>query len=128
MTKDNLSEYEINEIREELHDAINALIKGCETLDMKLAFKIFSNKPDFLMMGTDGTLCDYKTYLDNNINYLKDCQSFKLKTYKKEIRILNRDLAILSWAYGVEAILKTGEKDIIDFKQKKAVCNRCGNN
>ena len=109
----NLSENEIEEIKKILDININLLIKGCETLNMEMAFKIFKNSPFFLMMGTDGTLCDYNTYINNNINYLKECSNFKLVTYNKEIRILDQNNAIYSWTYGVEATLKTGDKDII---------------
>ena len=109
-----LSNSEKEKIKNELQEAINTLIAGCETLDMELAFSVFSNSPDFLMMGTDGSLCDYQTYLDNNINYLMTCANFKLTTIKEEIRVLDRDMAIFAWAYRAEAILKTGEQDIVE--------------
>ena len=122
----NISTIEKLKIEEEIRGVINALITGCETLDMDLAFQAFSNTPDFLMMGTDGSLCDYQTYLENNISYLQDCSGFKLSTIRDEIRILDCDTAIFSWAYGVEATFKTGEKDIIEnagasfvFKKEK---------
>jgi hypothetical protein len=102
------------EIEKELREAIHTLIRGCETLDMEMAFQIFSDSPDFLMMGTNGSLCSYQTYLQDNINYLMDCSSFKLTTFKEEIRILSSEMAIFSWAYGVEATLKTGERDIVE--------------
>lgn len=105
---------EKEQIREELRRAIHTLITGCESLDMDLAFRIFSDSTDFLMMGTDGSLCDYRTYLKNNIDYIMTCSSFKLTTFKEEIRVLDRDMAIFSWAYGAEATLKTGERDIVE--------------
>jgi hypothetical protein len=114
MNREHLSSSEKEKIKEELQEAINTLIGGCEALDMELAFRIFSNSPDFLMMGTDGSLCDYQTYLHNNIDYLMTCSSFKLTTLKEEIRILNRDMAIFSWAYRAEATLKTGEQDVFE--------------
>jgi len=114
MNMDTLSRTENETILKELREAISALIRGCETLDMDLAFDVFFDSPDFLMIGTDGTHCDYSTYLNNNIDYLKTCARFELTTFKEEIRILTGETAIYSWAYGAEATLKTGEKDIID--------------
>lgn len=114
MSAEHLSNFEREKIKNELQEAINTLIVGCETLDMELAFRIFSDSPDFLMMGTDGSLCDYQTYLNNNINYLTTCVNFKLTTLGEEIRILSRDMAIFSWAYRAKATLKTGEQDIIE--------------
>jgi hypothetical protein len=90
------------------------LKKGCETLDMKSAFQAFTNSPEFLMMRTDGSLCDYHTYLNDNISYLMTCSSFKLTTYRDEIRVLDLDMAIFPWAYGAEATLKTGVQDIVE--------------
>jgi hypothetical protein len=114
MKVEHLSNSEKEKIKNELHQAIDTLIAGCEALDMELAFRVFSNSPDFLMMGTDGSLCDYQTYVNNNINYLMTCTDFKLTTFQEEIRILDRDTAIFAWAYRAEATLKTGERDIVE--------------
>jgi len=108
-----MSNDERMKIQKEIKEIINTLISGCENLDMEMAFGMFLDAPEFLMMGTDGTLCDYQTYLKNNIDYLTACSSFKLTTYIEETRIYDRETAIYAWAYGVEAILKTGEKDIV---------------
>ena len=51
--------------------------------------------------------------LKNNVDYLRTCASFKLTTFQEEIRILDWETVIYAWAYGVEAVLKTGEQDII---------------
>lgn len=109
-----LSSSEKERIEDELQAAVDSLIAGCEALDMELAFGAFSDSADFLMMGTDGSLCDYQTYLRNNIEYLMTCSSFELTTLDQEIRVLNRDVAVLSWAYKAEATLKTGERDVVE--------------
>jgi hypothetical protein len=114
MKAQSLSSTEKTEIEGNLQEAIDTLITGCENLDMEMAFQIFSNSPDFLMMATDGTVCDYQTYLNDNVNYLSSCSSFKLTTFQREIRVLDRNTAVLAWAYGAEATLKTGERDIIE--------------
>ena len=124
MNADRLSSSEKGKIKQELQDAMNTLIVGCEALDMELAFGIFSDSPDFLMMGTDGSLCDYQTYLNNNIDYLMNCSSFKLTTLKQELRILKRDVAVLSWAYRAEATLKTDERDIVESAGASFVFNK----
>ena len=109
-----MTKTENEKIKNELHSALDTLITGCETFDMQQAFEIFSDSSDFLMMGTDGTLCDFQTYRKNNIDYLTACESFKLETFRKEVRVLSKEMAVLSWAYGVRAKLKTGEVDLID--------------
>ena len=114
MVAEQLSSTEKEKIEKDIRDAIHTLIAGCEALDMEAAFGIFSDSPNFLMMGTDGSLCDYQTYLNNNIDYLRTCSSFKLTTFRGEIRILGRDTAIFSWAYKAEAILHTGDQDIVE--------------
>ncbi|MFH1524214.1 MAG: hypothetical protein ABIF04_04555 [Chloroflexota bacterium] len=123
---DTLTHAEKESIEEEIKKAIGDLIQGCETLDMDMAFGMFSNSPDFLMIGTDGTYCDYNTYLGNNIDYLKTCSNFKLTTHGKKIRILDRNTAIYSWSYGAEATLKTGERDIIEKAGASFVFRRMG--
>ena len=48
---DILTSTEKEAIAKEIKDAIGNLIRGCETLDMDLAFDIFLDSPDFLMIG-----------------------------------------------------------------------------
>ena len=110
----NIQNTERKNIENELHLAIDKLISGCETLNMDLAFEIFHDSPDFMMMGTGGNICDYQTYLNDNCTYLAGCENFKLKTFNRKIHILDRTTAVYSWAYGVEAKQKTGELDIIN--------------
>ena len=114
MITDSLSSVEQEQIKEELRGVINTLIRGCEALDMEMAFGMFSDSPGFLMMGTDGSLCDHETYVNDNVNYLKTCSGFELTTFGEEIRILDRDTAIFSWTYGARATLKTGGQDIVE--------------
>jgi hypothetical protein len=114
METQHISNSDKEKITNEIKEAVNTVIMGCEALDMDLAFSIFSNSPDFLMIGMDGSLCDYQTYLKNNRDYLMTCSSFTLTTLKEEIKILRRDLAIFAWIYKAEATLKTGEKDIFE--------------
>ena len=114
MNTHNISGSEKEKVTRKLREALASLIKGCETLDMDKAFRIFHDSPEFLMMGTDGSICDYKTSAKNNIDYLKVSTAFQLKTFNEEIRILNNSTASLFWSYGVEAVLKTGETDLIE--------------
>ena len=109
-----LTSTEKDAIAQEIKKVIGDLIQGCETLDMELAFGMFHDSPDFIMIGTDGTQCDYETYLKNNLDYLGACSSFKLTTFSGKTRVLDHETAIYSWAYRAEATLKTGEKDIVE--------------
>ena len=109
-----LLQSEKNRIKKEIKEAFDTIVKGCESLDMDLAFKVFLNSPDFYMIGTDCSICDYQTYIDSNINYLKECSNFKLTTFSEEIKYLGRDMVIFSWIYKAEATLKTGDRDIIE--------------
>jgi hypothetical protein len=109
-----LSVSEEKQIKQELKAAIDTLIAGCEALDMDLAFKVFADSPAFLMMGADGSLCDYQAYLTNNVDYLMACSAFELTTFNEESRILDRDTAVYAWSYGAKATLKTGEQDIVE--------------
>ena len=108
------SNADMQKIEGEIRKAVDSLIKGCESLDMDLAFEIFWDSPDFRMIAMDGSLCNYQTYLRNNIDYLTECLSFELTTLDDEIKILGPDLALYSWIYAVQATLKTGECDVIE--------------
>jgi hypothetical protein len=99
---------------DEIIRAVQTVIRGCEALDMEMAFRIFWNSPDFRMISMDGRLCDYQTYIQDNIEYLKTCAQFTLTTLTQEITVFTRTLAICSWIYRVDATLKTGEHDRID--------------
>lgn len=109
-----ISENRKKEIKDEIKKEIDSLIIGCESLDMSLAFKVFSKSPDFFMIASDGNFYDYQTFYNNNKNYFEICSSFELDTKKLDIKVLSDDLVIVSWLYKVVATLKTGNKDIIE--------------
>ena len=111
---DTLAPADKNRIEEEISEIINTLIQGCVTLDMDMAFGMFSDDPDFIMMGTDGSQVDHATYVNNNITYLTDCSAFELTTFNGETRVLDENTAIYSWAYQAKATLKSGDIDMVD--------------
>lgn len=113
MVEERLLDSERKVIERELKEAINTLVTGCETLNMEQAFSVFWNSPDFVMMGTDGEMCDYQAYVDNNVAYLTTCSTFKLTTFGQEIRLLGRNTAVVAWAYRADATLRSGEKDVV---------------
>ncbi len=126
MSKTKLVKSEVEIIKEEILSILSTLIIGCESLDLEMAFSMFSNSPNFLMLGTGGSMCDYQTYLNDNISYLNDCSSFDLTTFKKEVRVIDRETAILAWAYKAVATLKTGEYDIVENAGASFVFNKTG--
>ncbi|MBN2499533.1 MAG: hypothetical protein JXB38_02135 [Anaerolineales bacterium] len=109
-----LSDVEKAKIESEVKAAVDTVIAGCETLDMEMAFAPFLDAPEFRMMRADGSLCDYGTYIKENVDYLSTCASFDLTTVQTEIKVLSADLAIFSWVYNVVATLKNGEQDVFD--------------
>jgi hypothetical protein len=124
MKTSNLSSSETAKIEEEIRYAVQTVIQGCEALDMEKAFHLFLDLPDFLMIASDGSLCDYQTYIENNINYLSTCSSFKLTTIRQEVKVLDRDLALCSWIYKADAALNTGEHDLFEKAGATFVFNR----
>jgi hypothetical protein len=109
-----LSTTENEKIENEIQVIIDTLIQGCETLDMDMAFGMFANIPEFIMMGTDGSQVDHDTYVNNNVAYLGDCSAFELKTFNGEIRVLDKNTAIYSWSYSAKATHKSGYIDMVD--------------
>jgi hypothetical protein len=109
-----LSDSNRKKIEKEIKEEINTLIMKFEVLDTDEAFKIYSDSSDFLMIGSDGSLCDYQTFFNGNKKYLETCSSFKLTTIEEKIKILSSDLVVFSWIYKARAILKTGEQNIWD--------------
>jgi hypothetical protein len=114
MKREELSQEECKLIKKEINNKISELIRGCEQLNMELAFSIFDNSDDFLMIGTDGTQVKYNNYISSNVEYLQTCEKFGLSTKNKEIRIIDRDTVIYSWSFSAEALLKSGERDTIE--------------
>ena len=101
-------------IEKEIQVIIDTLIQGCQALDMDMAFGMFANIPEFIMMGTDGSQVDHNTYVNNNIAYLGECSAFELKTFNGETRVLDENTAVYSWAYAAKATLKSGDIDMVD--------------
>jgi hypothetical protein len=114
MPADSVSGPEKETIQGEIRKIIDELIRGCESLDPDAAFRAFSGSPDFLMMGTDGSLADHAAYIKGNVEYLRNCSSFRLATKREEIRILGPATAVFAWSYAAEAVLKTGRRETFD--------------
>lgn len=114
MSGGDLSGVELEKIRAEIRDVLSRLIAGCERLDMKMAFDVFLDSPDFLMIGADGTPCSHGEYVANNVEYLRNCSSFELTTLSEDIHVLDTGSAVASWVYSAEATLKSGERDVIE--------------
>lgn len=114
MEMQTLTPAEREKIEEEIRAEVDKVIRGCQTLDLELAFEPFWNDPGFRMMSMNGTLQDYQTYVKDNVDYLGQCERFDLTTLKEEIRVLTAEMAIFSWEYRVRARLKTGGEDVID--------------
>jgi hypothetical protein len=113
-------------IEQELRDTVAMLIAGCEALDVDLAFGLFWDSPEFRMIGMDGSLCDYATYVRDNVDYRSTCTSFELTTIDDEIRFLGPGLAIYSWIYRAEATLQTGERDVFENAAATFVFEKLG--
>ncbi len=101
-------------ITREIHDVLDRLIRGCETLDMDLAFGMFDRSDAFRMVAGDGTLCTFAEYYANNVAYLSQCKSFMLDTIGTNVLVLRDDLAVLTWSYRVAATLESGSRHRID--------------
>ena len=101
-------------IANEIHGILAALIAGYEACDMAPVRDAFCDGPDFLMMNTDGALCGFDIFYDNDAVYLDACADFTLTTHDTQVRIMDADCAVLAWSYSAEALLKTGERDRVD--------------
>ena len=121
-----LSDVEKQQIESGVRAAVDTVIAGCEALDMEMAFASFLDAPEFRMMRADGSLCDYGTYVKENVDYLSICASFDLTTVQTEIKVLAADLAIFSWVYKVVATLMTGEQDVFDNAGASFVFKKLG--
>ena len=109
-----LSESEISAIQDEIKEEIDLLITGCETLDMDMAFKVFSRDSDFYMIASDGQDYDFDSFFNNNKDYLDTCIKFELFTRQLDIKVLTSDIVVVSWLYKAVATLKDGDQDIFE--------------
>jgi hypothetical protein len=66
-TTHHLLQTDVEQIKNEITQAVKTVITGCETLDIERAFQVFWDSPDFRMISMDGGLCDYQTYVQNNL-------------------------------------------------------------
>jgi len=109
-----LSHAEKAAITAEVKQEIDGLIEGCEQLDMERAFAIFSREPGFYVIAGDGKAYDFPTFYDNNKQYLGACSRFELETSKLDIKVLTRELVVVSWLYKATATYSSGAQDVIE--------------
>ena len=97
-----------------LRDKIGALVAGCESLDMDVAFQSFSRSPAFLRMTTDGSLSDCESYISDNVEYMSNCSRFRLHTRDLQVRVLGPAAAVVAWSYSAEASFRSGEQALVE--------------
>ena len=106
-----ISESDIETIKADIKNLIDTLIKGYETMDMNIGFKVFSQSPDFYMIAFDGKEYDYQSFMDSNKVFLDSCKTFELYTEKMDIKVLTPDFVVVSWLYKAVATHKSSRKE-----------------
>lgn len=101
-------------ITQEINQVLDDLIACYEVLDIETSFKFFSTDPDFFMIGSDGLIYDHETFYNANKMYFNECSKYELLTYFRDVKVLTKDLVLVSWHYKAIATRLTGGRDIFD--------------
>jgi hypothetical protein len=89
-----LTPQELEDAKKEIKDVSDQIISAADKLDMNAFFKDFSNTPEFIFVGTDGTSYDFQSYVEMSKEFVKPllASSFILK--KTDFRVLSNDLML----------------------------------
>ena len=101
--------------KKELAEAVNAIIKGLETMDAEVLFQSYSNSPDFILFTTDGTMADYQLAKSHNAGWFKSLSSLKVATVKEEFRFLPGNVVVCAWRATFAMTFKAGGEPKMDF-------------
>ncbi len=105
-----LTEAEKESIIKEVKQDFYAMVEACNTADLNNALKLYWNSPEFLGIGSDGSIVDYPQFKKANEEYFGSISSQKFVTVKESFKFLDVNHILSSWQGTNEAILKSGEK------------------
>ncbi len=108
------SEVEIVRIERGVRAAVAQVIRGCEGLDLEMAFRPYLKTGTFRMVSRDGVLCDYPRFFRDNEGYLHRCSEFRLETLAEHLGVLGPDSAVFQWIYRAEAVFASGVSEVFD--------------
>lgn len=106
--KQELTQQEKDQIKQELTSLINSFVKVYERGDVEAALEYYWNSPDFISVGADASVKDYQSFKKENEEQLKSLISTKIITVKQEYRIINRETVITLWYGRFEVNMKDG--------------------
>jgi len=96
--------------RKEIGEAVKIIFSNLEKKDVDALFQMYSDSPDFVFIGTDGSMADFKQAKNHNDAWLKSLSSLSVTTIKDNFIFLSDDEVVCSWLGKFGMALVTGEK------------------
>jgi len=109
-----VNEVDIARIERGVRAAVAQVIRGCEALDLEMAFGPYLKTEAFRMVSREGVLCDYRRFFRDNEDYLKRCSEFRLATLAEYLGVLGPHAAVFLWVYRAEAVFESGVSEVFD--------------
>jgi ketosteroid isomerase-like protein len=96
----------IKEVTETGQSAIEAYNK----IDFQTVKSCFLDSPDFIAVSADGSILNYEQKINDTKSFFESISSLHFTVLNKEVKVLEKDLAIYTVQIKVDATIKTGEK------------------
>ena len=95
------------EIIEEIDAALDSIFRDMNTLNVNTAFPLFQK--DLTFIGPDGSIMNYKSFIDQSNNLFATWEDAKLALVSRDIRIISRNLVIVSAIYKGDVVNRDGK-------------------
>jgi hypothetical protein len=96
--------------KKEIKDAVVAIFKSLEKMDIDTLFQSYSNSSDFILLTTDGSMVNLNEAKNHHTAWFNSLSSLKVTTIREEFRFLPGNIVICGWLGKFEMTLKSGEQ------------------
>ena len=92
----------------EIETAINQTIDGWKTMNIKTAYPLFLNSPEFTFVGVDGSIMDYSATIEMSKSMFDSLKNSNYSLLEKRIKIVDQNFVIALIIYNAEMTYLNG--------------------
>jgi hypothetical protein len=101
-------------IIEEVRPVVQAMMAASQRLDIDAAIKDCQDTPETLVVGSDGTITDFKSLREELRGFYASQASLRFTPIREVFQVLAPDLVLYAWTYRVDGASRKGRRWVID--------------
>ena len=94
----------------EVTEAGQSAIEAYNKIDFQTVESCFLDSPEFIAVSGDGSILNFEQKINDTKGFFESITSLHFTVLNKEVKVLQKDLAVYTVQIKIDATFKTGEK------------------